>query len=66
MRASKIMARLATGKKQASSSTGSMGFDLDQMGKAKKGTAIRGKRSCRTSSKGVATVSFKKQVQYSE
>ena len=60
------MARLATGKKQVSSSTGSTGFDLDQMGEAKKGTAIRGKRYCRTNSKGIATVSVKKKVQYSE
>ena len=45
--ASKTMARLATGKKQASSSTGSTDFDLDQMGEAKKGTALGGKRYCR-------------------
>ena len=66
VRLSKTMARLATGKKQASSSAGSTDFDPDQMGEAKKGTALGGKRYCRISSKGVATVSFKKQVQCSE
>ena len=60
MRTSKSMVPLATGKNQASSSTGSTGLDLDQMEEAKKGIALREKRSCKTSSKGVATASFKK------
>ena len=41
------MARLTTGKTQASSSTGSTGFDLDQMGKAKKGTALCGEQAAK-------------------